>query len=202
MFKIKNRKMMIAASAAILSIPVVAALAANPTVNVTVTANFRRAISLSSGTNLDFNKVDYSNSTVTSADFVKVGTNSAAIYGGAWTAGAGAVTTAGDVQVVTGDALPVWVECTNTATLKNGAATIQATGIEVTTASASGAFGTGNACQGIGTHAFGFTLAGSGADHIKVGGKLDGGTASGGTIVGGAYSTSGGTPVRVDVYYQ
>ena len=200
MLKVKNRKLMIAISAAIVALPVVAALAASQ--NVTVTASFRRAISLTSATGLDFSKIDYSNPTVTGADFVTVGTSGASGYGGNWSASSGAAVTAGDVQVLTGDALPVWVECTNTATLKNGTNTIQATGIEVDVSTNTHASGLGNTCQGIGTHAFGFTLTGGAADHIKVGGKLNGGTASAGTIASGAYSTSTGTPVQVDVYYQ
>jgi len=205
MRKTQKLKLMILASAAMVAIPVVAAMAAST--SVTVTANFRKAISVTSGTDLNFSKIDYSSNAVTASDYVTVGTNSSVTYaGGNFAGGSGAVTTAGDVQVVTGDPLAVWVECSTTATLANGSNTIQATGIEVTTVGGATTYGSGNACLGAGSPAMGFTLVGGGAaaDHIKVGGKLDGSTASGGTIVSGAYSTAnaGGSPVIVDIYYQ
>jgi hypothetical protein len=175
------------------------------TVFVHAMVNFQGALSLASPTPLNFDRVDFANVTVSNADHVDIGSNSQAHYFGAFTPGAGAAPTAGDVQVIVGSAgLPVQVTCDSSVTLANGNNTIKVTGIEIA-ANGPVPYGSGAKCNGSsGASALNFVLLGLGADHIKIGGKLDGGTASGGVITTGIYTTTaaGGSDIQVNVVYQ
>ena len=199
-----KKKLLMLATAMATALPISLATAA--TVQMHGKAMFRVAIALST-TEMDFSKIDYTAAPSVVGDFVKIGTNNAELFGGVLSAGAGAVPAAGDVTLTAGTTgETVGVKCAISGVLANAAGkTINIIGVEVKDTDAGvGAFGTGNACNGIGG-ANAQTKVLDGTDTFKFGGKIDGSTTSNaGAGFGGQYdtSTAGGTNIQVDVVYQ
>lgn len=171
------------------------------TTNINATSEFMGAIMLS-GADMEFSDVVFSSPPTVAGDFVKVGTNGAATYGGVFSAGAGASTVAGDVTITSGiDGEVIEVRCDATATMVNGAASVQVVGIEVEAEDVTVAYGAGSPCNGVGgAVATTLTLDLGTLDSFKFGGMVDGSTAV--NWAAGNYSTVGGDDVQVDVVYQ
>jgi hypothetical protein len=171
------------------------------TVNINATSEFMGAIMLS-GADMEFSDVVFSAVPTVAGDFVKLGTNGAATYGGVFSAGAGASTVAGDVTVTSGiDGEVVEVRCDMTATMVNGAASVQVTGIEVEAEDTTAAYGAGSLCNGVGGAVATTLILNLGTlDSFKFGGMVDGSTAV--NWAAGNFSTVGGDDVQVDVAYQ
>lgn len=174
------------------------------TENIDATATFLAAITLT-GSNLVFSKVIYSAAPTVAGDFVRVGTNGAATYGGVFSAGPGAATAAGDVTLTAGtDGETIEVRCDTTATMTDGAgASIDVTGIEAAAENATAAYGGASACNGTGGAAATTLVLNLGTlDGFKFGGQVDGSTAA--AWAGGSFSTAnaGGDDIQVDVVYQ
>lgn len=170
-------------------------------VDITVDASgvFRKDVSISSSTNMDFGVVEFSG-TPGASERADMGTNGTISYAGTFTGSAsgtpGSVTLSG---VNNGTTLDVY--CSQTATLKKaGGNSIDLTGIEVKPENARGAYGTGSACNGIsGASAMTMTYTSGSNDQLYIGGRLNGSTISG--TLGGSYSTSnaGGSRIAVTV---
>lgn len=174
------------------------------TQNIQATATFMAAITLT-GSNMAFSKVIYSAAPTVAGDFVKVGTNGAATYGGVFSAGPGAATSAGDVTLTAGtNGQTIEVRCDITATMTNGAgASIDVTDIEVNKEDATAAHGSGANCLGTGGAAATTLVLNLGTlDSFKLGGMVDGSTAA--AWAGGSFSTAnaGGNDIQVDVVYN
>lgn len=171
-------------------------MAASTTIDATAT--FRQAITLGNEADMAFGTIDYV-TPVAGADTVTMATDGTLTGAGNFSAAASG--TAGSVDIVTGtDGLTVEVQCDTTATLTDGTESIQVTGLEIATIDNLAAT---SACAGIGTPAMAFVLNSATNATIKVGGVLDGSTASGG-FAGGAFSTAngGGDNIQIDVIYQ
>jgi hypothetical protein len=200
MSKMKMKIMMLATVAAV-AIPATMAVAASTTLHAN--AFFRAAITLTA-TAMNFSNVDFTAAPSAGTDFVRLGTNNAATYGGVFAAGAGAAPTAGDVTINTGTSgLVVDVSCDASGTLANAAGdSLISFTLEVDDAASTGAYGTGFACAGTGTPSTSLTL--DGTDAFKFGAEIDGSTTAGAGAFGGAYSTTNtnGVPVTVVVNYQ
>lgn len=198
MFKNKKLRLLGLAAAAFVALPVAAYAT---TTAMHATATFYAAITLTP-TDMQFSKVDYSATPSLAGDFVRLGTNNAATYGGVFSAHTGASTAAGTVTVNTGTTgATVDIACSTTGVMADaGTGLISVTGTEVTTG-AGGAYGTGSACAGTGTPSTTKVLAGG--DVFKLGGQINGSTQAG-AWVGGAYDTNsaGGTNISVQVTYQ
>lgn len=197
---LRNKKLMMLATAAIIALPVGVVSAA--TTNINATASFISAITLS-GTNMNFGTITYA-AAPGGGDTVSLGTNSAAIYAGTFTAGGG-TPAAGDVTVTAGtNGQTLEVRCDTSAVMtRTGGGSINVTNIEVRTEAATGAFGTGSACAGIGGAAATTMVLNIGTlDSFKFGGRIDGSTAV--AFVAGSYSTAnaGGNDIEVAVVYQ
>lgn len=197
---LRNKKLMMLATAAVIALPVGVVSAA--TTNINATASFISAITLS-GTNMNFGTVSYA-AAPGAGDTVSLGTNNAATFAGTFTSGGG-TPTAGDVTVTAGsNGLTLEVRCDATATMtRTGGGQIGITGIEVRTEAATGAYGTGSACNGIaGAAATTMVLNIGTLDSFKFGGRIDGSTAV--AFVAGSYSTAnaGGNDIEVAVVYQ
>lgn len=197
MMFIKNRKLLMLASAIAVALPVTVVSAA--TTNIDATAVFRAALALSGEVDMDFSDVDFV--APVAGGTVGLGTNGAIVYDGAVFSGAG-TGTAGSVSITGTTGLTVDVECEVDATMGDGGGeTIDVVSIEVDRLADVGASGTGTACAGIGSAAISFALAG-GANVIRLGGVIDGDTASVG-FGAGTYSTAtGGDDIQIDVIYQ
>lgn len=171
--------------------------------NIDATANFRGAITLGNEVDMDFGDIDYTG-VPGAGDTVGIGTDGNLTQGGNFSAGA--TGTAGSVDVTAGaDGITVEIFCDATATMaESGGGTIDVVNIEVATEGNEAAVGGANACQGMGSAATTMVLDVSGgtADQVKLGGTIDGSTASG--FVAGSYSTasSGGDDIQIDIAYQ
>ncbi|MDD9900570.1 MAG: hypothetical protein OXT65_06290 [Alphaproteobacteria bacterium] len=202
-FKRIDKKFLMLATAAVVAFPVTVVTAA--TTNIDATANFRAAITLS-GTAMDFDEIEYSAVPAAPADTVDLGTDASIAYNGVFSAGTGATPVAGDVTVTAGaNGATLEVRCDATATMENASGNaIDVIAIEVAAENATGAFGTTNACNGIGGAAATTLVLNLGTlDSFKFGGQIDGDSQAGGTF-GGAYSTAtgGGDDIAVAVTYQ
>lgn len=193
MLKFNSTKLLMLASAAIVAIPLATAVAGPAT--VPVTATFRQAISLATTSDLAFGKIDYVSATVTGSDKVVLAPDGTATPSGNFSLATGLPRTAGNVNVLTATTgLAASVYCSTSATLSDGSShTITVNSIKFATNG-----GSATSCAGLGTGAGSFTLSGGGADNVTVGGTLDGGTASGGTIFPAAYTGS----LQLDVIYD
>lgn len=171
--------------------------------NIDATANFRGAITLANEVDMDFGDIDYTGAPA-AGDTVAIGTDGNLTQGGNFSAGA--TGTAGSVDITAGaDGLTVEIFCDASATMAEAAGgTIDVVNIEVATEGNEGAAGTANACAGMGSAATTMVLdiGGGTADQIKLGGTIDGSTAS--SFVAGAYSTAtaGGDDIQIDITYQ
>ena len=188
----------------ILGLAVVAAalpmsvMAASTTIDATAT--FRQAITLNNETAMDFGQVDFSG-TPAGGDTVTMSPDGSMVSAGNFS---GAATgTAGSVDIATGtDGLIVDIRCDASAVLTDGAgASIQVTSISV---AAGDDTATVSNCAGTGSTAMSLTLDSGTANRnqVKLGGVLDGSTAT--SFVGGSYSTAnaGGDTIAVDIIYQ
>lgn len=195
----KNKKLMMLASAAIIAIPV--SMASADTTQINAVAVFLNAITLNGEVDMDFGIVEFA-AAPAGGDNADLGTDGSIAYAGNFSGtGTG---TAGSVTVATGsNGYTVEVFCDTTATMTDGAgASIDVVGIEVVEESLNGPYGGGNACQGPGTAATSLVLNTGVVDTFKFGGRIDGATAA--AFVAGSYSTgnAGGDDVNIDVFYQ
>ncbi|GEM_PF-5657033 len=194
--KIFNKKTLgLAAIALALPMTVMAA-----STTIEATASFREAITLGGEVDMAFGQVDYSG-TPGAGDTVTMDLSGNLTSAGNFT---GAATgTAGSVDIQTGtDGLTIEVQCDTTATLTDaaGSESIQVNNISVGTIDN---LGSPSACAGTGSAAMTFALSAGTNDTLKLGGVLDGNTASAG-FGGGAYSTANtsGDNIEVVVIYQ
>lgn len=194
--KIFDKKILgLAAIAVALPMSVMAA-----TTTIEATATFREAITLGNEVDMDFGQIDFTG-TPAGGDTVTMAPDGTLTPAGNFSSAA--TGTAGSVEIVTGtDGLTVDVQCDTTATLTDGAgASIQVTGVTVAAEDNLGAPAT---CNGIGNTVLSFALDNSGGtrDEVKLGGVLDGNTAT--AFVGGSYSTANasGDNIQIDIVYQ
>lgn len=164
--------------------------------------SLRQAIALSPINGMNFGGIFFSGAP-TAADSVTLATNGTQTYAGGVFSGPSSGTP-GDVRITAGtNGRMVQVYCSSAATMTRiGGGSIQVTNIVITPENATGPAGTGHTCLGMGTAAFTFSLARPTFDDLKLGGRINGATAS--SFAGGVYRTSnpGGTSIRVDVVYQ
>lgn len=196
---LKNKKFLMLASAAVVALPV--AMASAATTNLDATATFLEAITLTP-TDMQFGTIEYSAAPGAPADIVELGTDDSITAGGVFSSSGGTIA-AGEVAITGTDGATLDVACEAGGTLAEaGGGTIALDSVEVTTNVGQGAFGTGNACTGIGNVILSFVLDIGVEDSLRVGGRLDGATTVG--FVAGAYSTAnaGGDDVQIDVVYQ
>ena len=169
---------------------------------VDANATFLAALALTKVNDMEFGTVELSGA-IAGGDTATMNTDGSITYGGQFSgSGTG---TAGEVDITAGtDGQVVEVLCTSTATLSDGSSSsIDLTSIAFDVETGTNAVGT-NSCTDISTVAGTLTLAvggGSPNDTILLSGVLDGGTNT--SFVETAHSTStGGTPIQVDVQYQ
>ncbi len=193
-------KKILLASAAAVSI---AGGAYAATTNIDALATFVAAVTLGNEVDMDFSSVAFSAAPTVAGDNVQLGSDDSITYNGVFSVGISATPAAGEVEVTAGSVgATVDVECDASAQMGDGGGeTIDVINIEVT--DTPGAFGTGNACGGIGAVAMSRVLAGGGADVLYFGGQIDGSTATGGFPGTGTFSSAtGGDDIQVDVNYQ
>lgn len=170
------------------------------------TVVFTSLLGIASTTNIAFGEATFSGTPTSSSDFVKLGTNSAATYGGVFTAGGSTVPAAGTVVINNvQNGTTVQVQCDASAVMTNGAsAKITVDGVKVAAEGSTGSYtSAGSACNGnAGAVATTMTYNSSTANTFYFGGMIDGSTAT--SFAAGAYSSanSGGTPMTVVVLYQ
>lgn len=200
MFRIHNKTLGIVMATSI-ALPTIALAA---TTNIDAVAVFLDAITLGNEVDMDFDTVEFS-AAPAGGDTASLGTDGAIVYAGNFSGGGTGV--AGSVDVTGGtDGQTLEVFCDTTATMTDGGgASIDVVSIETVAEGSEGAFGTGNACNGVlGAAATTMVLdiGGGTADRFSFGGQVDGATAA--AFVAGSYSTAsaGGDDIQIDVFYQ
>jgi hypothetical protein len=172
------------------------------TTNIDATANFIAAVTLGNEVDMDFGDIVYSTAPV-GGDTVTLATDGTLSLTGS-SFSPGATGTPGSVDVTAGnDGETVNIQCDATATMGNGAgASIDIVNIEVATEGNEGPANAGFACAGIGVTATSMVLdlTGGTANSFKLGGTIDGATAS--SFAPGSYSTVNGDDIQIDVVYQ
>mgnify|MGYP003667721774 CR=1 FL=1 len=162
---------------------------------------FRQVLTLGNEVDMDFGTI-FVAGTPGAGDTVNMGTNGLISYTGGFSgSGTG---TAGKVDITAGtNSQTVNVFCDASATMTNGAgASINVTAIETVAEGSETSFGSGNACNGMGSVAASIVLNIGTLDTFVFGGRIDGATAT--SFTGGNFSTAnaGGDDIRVDIIYQ
>jgi hypothetical protein len=168
--------------------------------NVHATATFISNLVLTPS-DMQFGNISF-NGALGSPDTVVLTTAGGISYNGVFSSGGSSTITPGDVAIAGTFGNQLDVSCSSTATLAQspGSGKIGITGIKV--ANLSAASGGGTACTGASNTVLTFTLTSGTDDHLKLGGTIDGSTAT--SFAAGTYSTanSGGADVVVDVVYH
>lgn len=163
-------------------------------------SDYVRPFTLTNLADVDFGLVEMA-ALPSGSDQANLGTNGSITYAGNFTGtGTG---TAGAIRVVgPANGTNLVVYCDQNAILTRTGGSIQMTNIQVASETARGAFGTGSVCNGLtGAPAMTFTFQSTTRDEVYVGGRLNGGTASG-TITGSmSTANAGGNPIEVIVVY-
>lgn len=198
----KASKIKVLLLAAVIALPMLypVAMVSASTTPIGATATFLSALTLTP-TSIKFGKIIFG-AAPTAADTVTLTTGGGISYAGTFSAQAGGTVAAGDVAITGTPGNVLTVACSTSGTLAqaSGAGRIAINSIKV--ANLSAAAGGGVACAGTGTQVLTFTLTTGTNDHVRVGGKIDGGTTT--SFASGDYDTgnTGGTSINVDINYQ
>jgi len=196
---LKNKKLLMLATAAIVAFPLTVVNAATTTIEAS--ANFLQGLTLTNVSDVNFGTLDYSAAPSVAADIVTLGTNGTRTATGVFSAAGGTVAV-GNILIAGTAGNTVYVRCDTTAILATaGGSTIEMDNISAVAEDATAAYGAGN-CAGVGgAAATSFVLTATTRDNIIIGGRLDGTNITG--AFGGAYSTTnaGGNDIEVTVFY-